>query len=215
MTQDDTALNGALPAHQSRSREQRDRLLKAGERVFAEKGFWQAHVIDIAQVAECSVGSFYRRFKDKEGLFFALQEYMHAHAHDNIRRFFDDPACETDTYHDIFFRLSANTLRTVRGIAGYYRALYEMSLRGHAVWPKMRELEAYQGARIAQMVAARGDRSPKADLVTAGQFITRTANGQINSVVLYGPGPYGVDDRRLSEELASLYIDYLGLKDPA
>jgi AcrR family transcriptional regulator len=213
MTNDENAFSGVLPAHQSRSRDQRDRLLKAGERVFAEKGFWQAHVSDIAQAADCSVGSFYRRFKDKEGLFFALQEYMQAHAQDNIRRFFDDPACVTDPYHDLFFRLSANTLRTVRGIAGYYRALYEMSLRGHPVWPKMRQLEAYQGARIAQLVAARGGRSSRDDLVTAGQFITRTVNGQINSVVLYGAGPFGVEDRRLPEELANLYVEYLGLED--
>jgi len=213
MNDDQTSGAWALPAHQSRSREQRDRLLKAGERVFAEKGFWQAHVTDIAQAAECSVGSFYRRFKDKEGLFFALQEYMHAHAHENIRRFFDDPACLVEPYQVIFERLAGNTLRTVRGIAGYYRALYEMSLRGHAVWPKMRELEAYQGARIAEMVALRGGHSAKQDLVIAGQFITRTANGQINSVVLYGAGPFAADDPRLRKELASLYVEYLGLKD--
>jgi AcrR family transcriptional regulator len=203
----------AHPAHQSRSREQRDRLLKAGERVFAEKGFWQAHVTDIAEAADCSVGSFYRRFKDTEGLFFALQEYMHSRARDNIQKFFDDPACLTESYHEIFERLSGNTLRGVRGIAGYYRALYEMSLRGHSVWPKMRELEAYQGARIAELVALRGGRSSKPDLVTAGQFITRTVNGQINAVVLYGAGPFAAEDPRLRRELASLYVDYLGLTD--
>jgi AcrR family transcriptional regulator len=41
----------ARPAYQQRSRQQRDRLLKAGERVFAESGFWQAHVADIAKRA--------------------------------------------------------------------------------------------------------------------------------------------------------------------
>ncbi|MBJ7408830.1 MAG: TetR/AcrR family transcriptional regulator, partial [Phenylobacterium sp.] len=51
------------PAYQNRSREQRDRLLKAGERAFAAAGFWQTHITDIAKRAGCSVGSFYRRFE--------------------------------------------------------------------------------------------------------------------------------------------------------
>src|SRR5690606_31129497 len=103
----------------------------AGLRVFAQKGFWQTHVLDIAEASGCSVGSFYRRFKDKEALFFALQEYMHQRAHDNIKTFFDDPACAEQPFTEVFERLMGNTLRAVRGISGYYRALYEMSLRGH------------------------------------------------------------------------------------
>src|SRR5258708_26331476 len=115
---------GARPAYQQRSRQQRDRLLKAGERVFAESGFWQAHVADIAKRAGCSVGSFYRRFQDKEAFFFALQKDMAAHAEANIGKFFDDPACRTDPLIDVFRRLVRNTARTMRGIEGYYRALF-------------------------------------------------------------------------------------------
>jgi AcrR family transcriptional regulator len=202
----------ALPAHQSRSRDQRDRLLRAGERVFAQKGFWQAHVTDIAEAAECSVGSFYRRFKDKEALFFALQGYMHERAHDNIQTFFDDPACLQAPFEEIFEKLMRNTIRAVRGIAGYYRALYEMSLRGHEVWPKMRELEQYQGARIAELAVRRGAQASRADIAQAAQFITRIVNGQIISVILYGPGPYTHDDPRFARDLARVCVDHLRLQ---
>ncbi|WP_334164251.1 TetR/AcrR family transcriptional regulator [Phenylobacterium sp.] len=203
----------ALPAHQTRSRDQRDRLLRAGERVFAQKGFWEAHVTDIAKAADCSVGSFYRRFKDKEALFFALQEYMHERAHENIQRFFDDPGCLQEPFPDLFERLMGNTIRAIRGIAGYYRALYEMSLRGHAVWPKMRELEEYQGARIAELALRRGVSRARPDLAMAAQFITRVVNGQIISVILYGAGPFAFDDPRFRRELARLCVDYLDLRD--
>lgn len=203
----------ALPAHQGRSRAQRDRLLSAAERVFATKGFWAAHVTDIAEAAECSVGSFYRRFKDKEALFFALQSYMHERARENIERFFDAAEGQAAPLPEIFERLMANTIRSVRGIAGYYHALYEMSLRGHAVWPRMRELEAYQGNRIAGLAIARGARGTHAEIATSAQFITRMVNGQINSVVLYGPGPYAWDDPRFPRELARLCVEHLGLAD--
>lgn len=203
----------ALPAHQGRSRAQRDRLLQAAERVFATKGFWAAHVIDIAEAADCSVGSFYRRFKDKEALFFALQGYMHERARENIQRFFDAPMCREAPFTEVFERLMVNTIRSVRGIAGYYRALYEMSLRGHAVWPRMRELEAYQGGRIAELALARGASGSHEQLATSAQFITRVVNGQINSVVLYGAGPFAWDDPRLPRELARLCVEHLGLAD--
>ena len=129
------------PAHQTRSREQRDRLLKAGERVFAKEGFWGAHVSQIAELAQCSVGSFYRRFKDKEALFFALQEDMATRAHDNIQKVFDNPDWLTRPLPEKFEEFVRNTARTIGRIEGYYRALFEMSLRGHQVWAPMRSLE--------------------------------------------------------------------------
>ena len=36
-------------------------------------------------------------------------------------------------------------------------------------------------------------------------------NGQIISVVLYGPGPFAHDDPRFPRELARLCIEHLGL----
>ena len=59
---------GVLPVNQARSRNARDRLLQAGERGFAKLGYDAAHVSDIAQAANCSVGSFYRRFRDRAAL---------------------------------------------------------------------------------------------------------------------------------------------------
>ncbi len=210
---DDLAGGWALPAHQSRSRDQRDRLLRAGLQVFAKKGFWQSHVLDIAEASGCSVGSFYRRFKDKEALFFALQEYMHQRAYDNIKLFFDDPTCAEKPFIDVFERLMENTLRAVRGISGYYRALYEMSLRGHPVWPRMRELEAYQGHRVAELAMLRGAQATQSEIASSAQLVTRMVNGQIISVVLYGPGPYEADDPRFVQELARIYVDHLNLRD--
>lgn len=202
----------ALPAYQTRSRDQRDRLLRAAERVFAAKGFWQAHVTEISQAAGCSVGSFYRRFKDKETLFFALQDFMHERAHENIRVFFDDPARESESLSHIFDLLIGNTIRSVKGISGYYRALFEMSLRDQIVWPKMRELEEYQGQRIAELLMARGISGTRSDLALAAQFVTRMANGQIISVVTYGPGPYAVTDVRFRKELTQLVTRYLAIE---
>ncbi len=199
----------AKPAYQQRSRQQRDRLLKAGERVFAEKGFWQAHVADIASRAGCSVGSFYRRFQDKEAFFLSLQVDMAAHAEENIARFFDDPACLTDPVLEVFIRLVRNTARTMRGIEGYYRALFELSLRGHDVWPPMRRIEVLEAQRIVDLLRRRGVALDDAELEAHAQFAIRGLHGQIISSMQHGPGPYATDDPRLHRELAVQLLRYL------
>lgn len=200
----------AKPAYQQRSRQQRDRLLKAGERVFAEKGFWAAHVVDIAKRAGCSVGSFYRRFQDKEAFFFALQNDMAAHGEANIVKFFQDPACLTEPLPEVFNRLVRNTARTMRGIEGYYRALFELSLRGHDVWPPMRRMEVIEAGEIMQMLNRRGVPLPDADIQRVHLSI-RMMHGQIISLMQHGPGPWSVEDPILHEELARVMVRYLGL----
>ena len=62
------------PARQERSQRTLERLLDAAEVVIREKGFADATVADIARRADCSVGTFYRRFRDKRALLHALDE---------------------------------------------------------------------------------------------------------------------------------------------
>src|ERR1700742_3122993 len=84
-------IDGVLPVNQARSRDARDRLLMAGEKVFARLGYDAAHVNDIAQAADCSVGSFYRRFRDKEAFFKALHQRFTERNLDNAAKFFALP----------------------------------------------------------------------------------------------------------------------------
>ncbi len=62
----------ALPAKQARSRETRDRLLLAGRQLLDQGVFEQTTIAGLAQIAGCSVGSFYSRFPDKEAFYQAV-----------------------------------------------------------------------------------------------------------------------------------------------
>ena len=68
------------PTHQARSRATLDRLLDAAEALLAEKAWEDVGVADIAQRADSSVGAFYSRFRDKDGLLNALHERFIAEA---------------------------------------------------------------------------------------------------------------------------------------
>jgi len=50
----------------------RKEILQAAERVFAEKGFFQTTMSEIAGAAEFGTGSLYKYFKSKENLYFTL-----------------------------------------------------------------------------------------------------------------------------------------------
>lgn len=50
----------------------REEILRAAEKVFALKGFFQAKMTEIAQEAEFATGTLYRFFKSKEDLYFTL-----------------------------------------------------------------------------------------------------------------------------------------------
>ncbi|WP_171012806.1 TetR/AcrR family transcriptional regulator [Caulobacter sp. 3R27C2-B] len=184
--------------------------MKAGERVFAQQGFWQAHVGEIARRAECSVGSFYRRFRDKEAFFFALQSYMAERAHENITNFFNDPGRQTAPVDQLLRQLVSNSARTMSRIEGYFRALFELSLRGHQVWPSMRDLERYEADQLLHLLESRGVAIDQG-LRDRAHLAIRMMHGQLISQLLHGPGPFDADDPRLADELALMLTRYLGL----
>ena len=60
------------PPQQARTRQTLTRMLDAAEKMVASKGFADTAITEIAKAAGGSVGGFYRRFEDKQGLLQAL-----------------------------------------------------------------------------------------------------------------------------------------------
>src|ERR1700753_3754637 len=113
-------LDGVLPVNQARSRNARDRLLTAGEKVFAKLGYDAAHVSDIAQAADCSVGSFYRRFRDKEAFFKALHHRFTERNLDHGARFFELPRWRGVPTGTMVRTLVANTAHIMKRNHGFF-----------------------------------------------------------------------------------------------
>src|SRR3974390_3467406 len=71
-TLDELGFEGVHPVRQTRGRRTRDRLLNAGQKLIAKHAVDALSVADIARAANCSVGSFYLRFRDKDAFVLAL-----------------------------------------------------------------------------------------------------------------------------------------------
>jgi len=152
-------IDGVIPANQARSREAQARLLKAGEQVFASKGYDEAHVGDIAAAAQCSIGSFYRRFRDKEALFRALHIQFAERIKNNMERFLAMPQWAEAPTHEVLTTLVKNTARVIERHPGFFRALFQRTLAGagYAYIPALRDADDTSGRRLAAFLRGRGE----------------------------------------------------------
>ncbi|HWA92285.1 MAG TPA: helix-turn-helix domain-containing protein [Rhizomicrobium sp.] len=110
----------ALPVVQARSKATRERLLAAGETVFADKGYDGAKLADIAAEAGVSVGAVYFRFKDKDALFQAIAETFAGEVRARIQRVVAGGEPE-----DIIRMFVTGTAAQMRAHRGLFRAIVE------------------------------------------------------------------------------------------
>jgi AcrR family transcriptional regulator len=207
-------LDGVMPASQARSRDARDRLLKAGERVFARMGYDAAHVSDIAEAADCSIGSFYRRFRDKEAFFGALHHRFTGRYRDNTRRFFEMPQWESKPTAFVIETFIANTAEIMKRNQGFFRALLQRTLAGAGedYWPKMRKAGEQQGKSLAAFLAKRGEASGPGVAMQATLALRIAEGALLHRLVGVG----AVDrDSQLISVLTGLVLRQLKLDEPS
>ncbi|MEJ1968132.1 MAG: TetR/AcrR family transcriptional regulator [Rhizomicrobium sp.] len=206
-------IDGVLPANQARSRDARDRLLAAGEKVFARLGYDAAHVGDIAQAAGCSVGSFYRRFRDKEAFFRALHHRFTERNLDQGGRFFALPQWQDEPTSAMLRTLIESTAHIMKRNQGFFRALFQRSLAGAGAdyWPGMRAGTQRQGEMLAAFMLARDEGGGREDLARDCIFVLRAVDGAIVHRLL-NDGPYA-DEQVVIDALARMALAFLGLAD--
>lgn len=200
-----------MPTSQKRSRIMCERILDAANRVFAKQGFGAAKISDIAEVAGSSVGIFYKRFSDKEGLFYALQ-YRHLKSSQRqIDRMVASPDSDLTT-HDVLDRFVRSSVTYILREAGFERALVEMSLKDHEVWKAQSRHNRYVSDRLVDYFVVRGELSDvDEDLRNRAHFAVRIVFSTVVNLVAFGPGPYEADDARvigsLTDHLCSFVRD--------
>jgi AcrR family transcriptional regulator len=207
-------VDGVIPARQARSREAQERILRAGEAVFARVGYDAAHVNEIAAAANCSIGSFYRRFRDKEALFRALQLEFALRGIANIDRFFDMPRWREAPVEETIRNLIRNTARAIERNSGFFRALFQRSIVGAAIdeLPSLRRADAHAGRRLAALLrerrAADGD-----DLEELCIFALKGAESiLIQQLLLHGKERGAITSASMADALTRMMCGYIGIR---
>ncbi len=203
---------------QARSQETLDRILDAAEGLVAEKGFEDTTVADVVARAGSSVGAFYTRFRDKEGLLYALYDRYLAQATATADLALD-PARWVGADITTILREALRFLVAIfRDQAGLIRAFV---LRNHVdsdFRARQERLSHYVSSRLAALLLARSDEIRHPNPVRAAAFGFTMIFSTIESAMLFGEmrsDDFALGDDVLAAELTHAYLAYLGIAGSA
>lgn len=127
------------PAVQSRGAETERKFRAAAEHCFSKRGYAGTKVSDIIQQSECSIGSYYHRFKDKRALFdVMLLDYV-----EFVGNLIDTWDVTLTTRKDLrgLLSLIAKEFRLVVSQAGgFLRAAQELAFTEPKLWQRLSDL---------------------------------------------------------------------------
>jgi AcrR family transcriptional regulator len=209
-----TDLRWVRPPRQARSQETLDRILDAAEALVAAKGFEDATVAEIARRAGSSVGAFYARFRDKDGLLYALYDRYYAEATATADEALDPARWEGASIADVVRAVVPFLVEIYRERRGLIRAFVMRNQRDGEFRARQERLSHYVNERLSQLLLARRAEIAHPDPVRAAAFgLTFTVNA-IEGVILFGEmrsRSLAFSDEDLSTELTRAYLAYLGI----
>ncbi len=186
---DDSGVDGVRPVKQLRARRSRDRLLDAGQKLVARRPFDQLSVADIARAADCSVGAFYLRFRDKDAFFRAL-----------IAQYLAEVRTETSqvfaTHGDdrLIGVLVSTTTDRFRRYGGLIRSAIRKRMEDPTVWEPIRQSGHVNADCFVDWLAARHVRKLTVPEDLSVRFAFQVLYGTLNNALVNEPGPLDIED---------------------
>lgn len=209
-------LQWVRPPRQARSQETLDRILDAAEALVTEKGFADATVAEVARRAGSSVGSFYTRFRDKDGLLYALYERYFEQATATADAALDPARWEGVGIAEILRSVTRFLVEVYRERAGLIRAFVVRNHADATFQARQERLSHYVSEKLTALLLRRADEIAHPDPTRAASFGLTFTVSTIESVVLFGEmrsNALALRDDELAAELARAYLAYLGVSD--
>ena len=209
-----TVLRWVHAPQQARTREGLARLLEAAEDLIAEKGFDDAGIVEIAQRAGSSVGGFYRRFRDKDGIIQALHEKFCEDARLTADAALDPARWEDESLAAVAREFIAFLVQIFSERQGLLRAFLKHALGDRAVRERNLELFRHLSRRLSLLLRTRHHEvtHPQPDLAAA--FGLQMVLGTLDHAIQVHQEPLPLGDERLVAELTRAFSSYLGI-DPS
>jgi AcrR family transcriptional regulator len=200
--------NNIRPALQERSREKRDRLIQAGLSVFAQHGYNQARMTDIAAEAGVSVGVLYQRFDDKLGLFKVIVDTLAHRLEGELDTFFDE-IDETWSLQELIERLVGNLTEGIERDVGFFLALITVGEKIPSVVDRLAEIDHLRAQRLSAFLAEHALVDPALIDKEKVFFALATAIRMLLVTAKVDRDPIRLRDPRIRVELAAMLVGYL------
>jgi AcrR family transcriptional regulator len=212
----DTGLRWVRPPRQARSQETLERILDAAQALIVEKGFEDTPVSEIVRRAGSSVGAFYTRFHDKQGLLGALNDRFYAEAMATADDALDPARWEGAGAAEILHAVVRFLVQVYREHGPLIRAFV---IRNHVSGEfQMRQGRVYQyvAVRLSQLLLERGAGISHPEPERAIGFGLTLVFSTLDSTILFGDARFAqaLSDDQLAAELSRAYLAYLGVQTP-
>ncbi len=197
---------------QERTRAGLTRLLDAAEELLAERSFEEISIAEIAKTAGSSVGAFYRRFRDKDGLLHALHERFSADARATADEALEPPRWAGARLEDIVEAFTAFLVQTHREREGLFTAFMRRGAVDTSMRQRTEELFAYIGDRLNELLSEHRQRINHPDPALAASLGLHMMIGTLSNPMRIPIEQIARDDARLVTELARMFTSYIGVK---
>jgi len=206
------------PPRQARSQETLERILDAAEQLVAEKGFEDATVAEVVRRAGSSVGAFYSRFRDKEGLLYALYDRYLEQAIATADLALDPARWEGARVPELLRAVIRFLVVIYRERRGLIRAFVVRNQSDAAFRARQERLSHYVNDGLSRLLLARAAEIRHPNSTRAAAFGLTLAVSTIESVILFGEfrsSALALSDEELAGELTRAFLAYLDVPDPS
>ncbi len=206
-------LRWVRPPQQTRSQATLDRILDAAEALVAEKGFEDTPVGEVVRRAGSSVGAFYTRFKDKDGLLYALYERYLEQATATADDALEPTRWEGAGVPEILLSVVRFLVQIYREQAGLMRAFVLRNQTDPEFRARQDRLSHYVTDKLTALLLERRDEMATASPERACAFGLTMAFNTIESTVLFGElrsSRFSFTDDELAAEITRATLAYLG-----
>lgn len=205
-------LEWVRPPHQARTRETLNRLLDAAEELLAEKGFDEMGIAEVARRAGTSVGGFYRRFRDKDGLLHALHERFCEDAQATA-----DEALAVGTWAgaslvEILAQITAFLVRIHRDREGLLRAFLLRGASDASVRERTERVFQHIADRMRALLESRREEMSHPDPDAAAEVGLYAVLGGLDLMIQQRHRVLGGDEQRITAEMTRVFTSYLGAR---
>ena len=209
------SLRWIRPPHQERTRRSLVRFLDAAEALIAEKGFDDTSIGEIARRAGSSVGGFYRRFNDKDGLLQALHERFCEEARATADDALDPARWEGAPLARMVGAVVTFLVAITRERAGLVRAIALREAGDPALRERAQRLQRYVRERLARLLLPHADEIGHPEPERGIHFVYALVVAALDRRALLGEGPsaaFEEPDPELACELTRVFLGTLGIR---
>jgi AcrR family transcriptional regulator len=187
-------------------------LFTAGRERLKKKLIDDLSIEELCASIGCTVGVFYRRFKDKESYFAALQAVILEQRDEAFREMLSRAKAVHSSLEDCCDALASGMVGVYRRDAGVFRSSL-MRLKQHREsWAPFKRQGRQHRKLLVSWFQDQLPHMPKEELELRVKFIHQVISGTLVHALLNDAGPLSIHDRRIVRELGKLASRYLAVQ---